>query len=365
MTRKKTHEEYIAELAVKNPAIEVIEEYNGAHTKIMHHCLIHDVYWKATPTRILSGCGCCMCKKDKIHLANAKTHEQYIQEVKNINSNIEVIGKYTDANTPIPHRCLIHDIVWNAFPAVILHGGGCKQCRIEKQSRTKRKTHEQYLTELKSVNPNIIPLEEYKNALTPILHKCLLDGYEWMVAPGYVLYGAGCPKCAGNVPKTHEDYISEVAKINPNIEVAEQYNGANTPILHRCKIDGCEWRATPSDIRRGRGCPKCHESIGERLVALWLNDKNISYIQEKRFDDCRDNKTLPFDFYLPDYNAVIEYQGKQHYESIDYFGGNDNLKYTQYHDKIKSDYCKQNNIRLLCIRYDENIKEALTNFLFI
>lgn len=365
MTKKKTHEEYVAELAVKNPTVEVVEKYIDAKTKIIHHCLIHDNYWKATPGRMLNGCGCELCKKERIAKTKSKTHEQYVAELKLANPTVIVLEKYINSYTPILHKCLIHNIEWKISPISALRGSGCYLCGIEKQSRTKRKTHEQYLTELKSVNPNIMPLEKYKNALTPILHKCLLDGYEWMVAPGYVLYGAGCPKCAGNAPKTHEEYIAEVARINPNIEVVEQYNGANTSILHRCKIDGCEWRATPSDIRRGRGCPKCHESIGERLVALWLNDNNVDYIKEKRFENCRDNKTLPFDFYLPNYNVAIEFQGKQHYESIDYFGGQEHLSYIQKHDKIKSEYCKQNNIRLLCIKYDEDINEVLTNFLFI
>lgn len=365
MSKKKTHEEYVAELAIKNPTIEVVGTYIDAKTKITHHCLVHDVYWDATPTRMLSGCGCYICKKEKIHQANSRTHEQYIEEVRNINPDVEVLGQYIDANTPILHRCLKHGVIWNVRPSVILNGGGCKQCGIDKRTANKRKSHKQYLEELQSINPNVIPLEEYKGALTKILHKCLIDGYEWMVAPGYVLYGAGCPKCAGNAPKSHEEYVNEIARINSSIEVVEQYAGANTLILHRCKNDGCEWKATPSDIRRGRGCPKCHESIGERLVALWLDDHNINYIKEQRFEACRDNKSLPFDFYLPDYNATIEYQGKQHYEPIGYFGGQENLEYTQRHDKIKSDYCKQNNIRLLCIRYDEDINEALTNFLFI
>lgn len=56
-------------------------------------------------------------------------------------------------------------------------------------------------------------------------------------------------------------------------------------------------------------------------------------------------------------------QVKQHYEPIEYFGGVDKLKETQLCDDIKNEYCKENNIRLLRIRYDENVEEKLNKFL--
>ena len=71
---------------------------------------------------------------------------------------------------------------------------------------------------------------------------------------------------------------------------------------------------------------------------------------------------MPFDFYLPDYNACIEYDGQQHFEPIDFFGGEEKFKKTIQRDEIKTNYCLVNNIRLLRIRYDENVIEALEMF---
>jgi len=70
---------------------------------------------------------------------------------------------------------------------------------------------------------------------------------------------------------------------------------------------------------------------------------------------------LPFDFYLPDYNTCIEFNGKQHYEPIKYFGGIDYFKLINERDKIKSKYCNENNIRLIIIKYNENIINSLKN----
>ena len=57
--------------------------------------------------------------------------------------------------------------------------------------------------------------------------------------------------------KTHEEYISEVQKKNPNVEVVEEYRGKKEKILHRCKVCGHQWSVYPGSILQGYGCPKC------------------------------------------------------------------------------------------------------------
>ena len=65
MSKKKTHAEYVAELAVKNPDIEVVGIYMGNKVKIPHRCKIHEIIWDAAPNNTLNGCGCSECKKEK------------------------------------------------------------------------------------------------------------------------------------------------------------------------------------------------------------------------------------------------------------------------------------------------------------
>lgn len=363
-SRKKTHEEYVAELAIKNPNVEVVGEYDGAHTKIMHHCLIHDVYWKIQPSNALSGNGCPMCRGYKNHVSQCKTHEQYVNELVNINPNIVVIDEYVNGNTPILHKCLLCEYEWRAKPSLVLLGTGCPKC-----AGILKKTHEQYLEDVSILNPYIEVIEEYINACTPILHRCKIDGNEWMAQPTNILSGKGCPVCAAKRRreaslKTHAQYVEELGAVNPNIAVIGRYINARTPILHRCLIDGHEWLADPDKLLHGHGCPKCNETNGERTVRLWLERHDILYECQKHFDDCRDVLTLPFDFYLPEYNALIEYDGKQHHEPIEYFGGKEAFEYVKRHDEIKNKYCEDNDIRLLRIPYYEDIDEQLNNFLF-
>ncbi len=431
-SRVKPHEEYVAELAIHNPTVEVVEKYINSKIKILHRCLIHNIEWKTSPEVALQGCGCPECHKEKLIYANRMTHEQYIKKLEEVNPNIEPIETYINAKTLILHRCRIHDIEWKTSPMSTLQGCGCIECGKEKLHNSKSRTHKQYVEELKKTHSNIVVIENYVNSYTPILHKCLIDDYEWRVTPGNILYGYGCPKCAGNIKRTQKEYIEELSKINPNIEVQEEYINANTPILHKCKIhniqwfimpssalkgcgcikcgkekiseknkrtheeyveelknvnpniicleayidsnttilhkcliDGYEWKTIPSNILSGHGCPKCNESKGEKQIGLWLNKYNIRYEKEKRFSDCCDIKSLPFDFYLPDYNYCIEYDGEQHFKPKEHFGGEEKFKIQQKHDNIKNEFCKNNGISLLRISYKQNIEEELNNFLFI
>lgn len=81
--------------------------------------------------------------------------------------------------------------------------------------------------------------------------------------------------------RTQEQYIEDVHSVNPYIDVVGEYIDNMTPISHKCKIDGNIWTARPNDILNGKGCPQCNESHGERCVRLWLDNLGVSYVREK------------------------------------------------------------------------------------
>ena len=367
MGKKKTHAEYVAELAVKNPNIEVIGIYMGANVKIPHRCKIDGYIWDVAPNNTLYGKGCPKC------VGNIKkTHKEYVKELAIKNPTVEVIDKYINTLTKITHRCTIHNFEWKTSPGSALKGGGCPLCRSEKISNSTLKTHEKYVSEVKQIDSNIIVIGKYINAKTPILHKCEIDGCEWNASPSNILSGYGCPKCGlrrttESHRMTNEEYTERLAKINPNIIALEEYTNSQTLILHKCLIDGYEWKIRPKNTLNGIGCPKCSESKGERRIRIWLENNNIDYIHQHKYEDCKDIHPLPFDFYISTYNVLIEYDGEQHFRPIDLFGGQEYFEYIQKHDAIKNEYCKNNGIPLLRIPYYKynNIEEELNNFLFI
>lgn len=357
--KRLTHDEYVERTNAIHNNIEVLEEYKGRKTKILHKCNIHNYEWYVAPNNILSGKNCPKCSG-----SYRRTHEDYVNELKDKNPNLEVLGNFIDVDTKILHRCKIHDYIFEKVPSLALRGSGCSKCGSDMNRKHFMKTHEQYVNELQEIHPDIEVVGEYINAKTKILHRCKIDGYEWLATPDNVLqYSIGCPACSGNQQRTHEEYVQKLKEINPNIDVVEEYINSQTKILHRCIIHNYEWYALPNNFIKGHGCPKCSTSKGELEIGKWLDNHGILYESQKKFDDCRDSRCLPFDFYLCDKNICIEYDGEQHYRVVDRFGGEEGLAYRQKHDKIKNEYCECNGIKLIRIAYNENIEEKL-NLLF-
>jgi very-short-patch-repair endonuclease len=108
---------------------------------------------------------------------------------------------------------------------------------------------------------------------------------------------------------------------------------------------------------QGQGCPFCNESKGEALVDNILKSSNVNFIRQYKFTDCTNKKEgrfcrkLPFDFYIPESNTCIEYDGIQHFQSVSNFGGDEMFEQVKRKDEIKNQYCEENGIKLIRIPY--------------
>ncbi len=105
-------------------------------------------------------------------------------------------------------------------------------------------------------------------------------------------------------------------------------------------------------------------SGGESAVCKVLEMMNIPFEQEWRFTNCRYVLPLPFDFYLPDHSAVIEYDGEQHFKPISFWGGQKYFESLQRNDLIKNEYCAANGIHILRIKWKdfEEIPRLVADF---
>lgn len=101
---------------------------------------------------------------------------------------------------------------------------------------------------------------------------------------------------------------------------------------------------------RVRSCGCINSLMNSKIETIFRN-LNIKYEKEKIFHDCIDILPLRFDFYLPEYNLCIEYDGEQHFKEIKYWNGKNGLKNRQQKDSIKNDYCKINKINLIRLNY--------------
>ena len=139
----------------------------------------------------------------------------------------------------------------------------------------------------------------------------------------------------------------------------------NQPRKWLCRCDcGKETLVKTNDLTCGNtlscGCMK--ESHMEYYISQLLDDIGIDYVKEYKFDECKNQRALPFDFYLPTYKTVIEYDGKQHYYPIDFFGGIEMFTQREKNDLIKNQFCLHNNIKMIRLPYTltkEEIKEII------
>ena len=125
-----------------------------------------------------------------------------------------------------------------------------------------------------------------------------------------------------------------------------------------CPVCGTEFEALLGNVRRGytKGCGT-HRSHGEEKIVKILTENNIKFEQQKTYDDLKSDKNylLRFDFYLSDYNILIEYDGIQHFKYTEGSCWNDKINFikTQNRDKKKNEYCLKNNIPLIRIPYTD------------
>lgn len=177
-----------------------------------------------------------------------------------------------------------------------------------------------------------------------------------------------CYYCNPLHKKSIDDCLEELnsISISKNYQITEVIDSSR--IKCKCNICKTTWIAMLWNLKKGTGCPKCKQSHGEEKVENWLKENNVSYLREYRFSDCKYKRTLPFDFYLPDYNLCIEYQGKQHYKPCTINGmtkqqSEFNFKLQKTKDRIKKQYCLNNNIAFLEISYkDYNVLERILEF---
>ena len=312
-------------------------------------------------------------------MSKRKTHEEFVEELKYKNQNldnIEFITKYINAKTHITCRCKIHNHIWDAHPWSLIQGCGCPICGQEKTHKAQTTTHEDFVERMGNINPNIEIRSRYTKNYQEVDCHCKICKHDWSPTAQNLLAGHGCPNCANiklsNDRRNDLETLKEKSKqISKYIDICfDNYKNKNSNLDCTCKICHHKWQACFHNLMAGRGCPECNRiSKGEAMISNVLNELSIDFIRNHAYDDLlSDNDVrLSYDFYLVDYNILIEYQGEQHEKPIEYFGGEEKFKIQQEHDKRKREYALKNNIYLLEIWYwdFDNIEQILKEQLHI
>lgn len=297
------------------------------------------------------------------------TNDEFIEKAKLVHGNLYSYDKFNYIKSS--HKSIITCKIHGDFeqsPNNHLSGKGCKECSKKWLSVTKSKGLDAFIE--KSISVHGYKYEyskvKYMNWKTPVTIICPFHG-EFQQEPQSHQRGNGCSLCgrestSKKLTLKTSDFINRASKIHKNYDYSKVvYKSSTDKVIIICRKHG-EFTQTPNSHLNCSGCNICKLSKGEKIIKSFLDSKNINYKCQYRFDDCKDKYTLPFDFYLLDYNTCIEFDGYQHFNPVEKWGGIENLNDIIKKDKIKSEYCINNKIELLRITFEDDILLKLNSY---
>lgn len=262
----------------------------------------------------------------------------------------------------------IYELDYASYLSNIESGGyvACKKCKGKKIGDTVIKKNAHSAIEIFNDycdKKGYIPItteEMYAGVTGKVEFICPIHGKQ-KVSYLTITSAGGCPQCGiekvASIRRLSSDKAREyIESLNNNtwLNPDEYINEHEKNLKILCGSCGHPYvtrMTTYRYINTGK-CPTCGKkrSRAEYRIATFLEKNNIVFTQEKYFDDCKDKQALLFDFYLPDYNLCIEFDGQQHFQPK---FGIDAFITTKLHDAMKDNYCRWNKIDLLRIPYLE------------
>lgn len=298
-----------------------------------------------------------------------KTTYEHKKDLEKRDIFVEPIGLYMGLEVPMLYKYPCGHIK-EMRPQTMKQSnkGRCLECFPNIPPKTHQLTTDEFRMQMKNISPNIQICGKYTRSDEPIKVKCMICDFVWSPIAHTLKQGHGCPNCRYiNSRLTKEDFDERVGYWRYDFDIVDDYTTLTSYYTCKCKTCGYEWMAEGVNLISGKsGCTNCFtNSKGEKLIRNILNETNIQYIPQKKFDDLKGmgNRPLMFDFYFPDDNLLIEYQGIQHARPIGRFGGKDYFNTLQEHDRRKREYAEKHGIKLLEIWYYDfdRIEEILKN----
>lgn len=301
------------------------------------------------------------------------THKEFTKRLEEENpyfQTIEILSIYTNSHAKMKFYCKKHNVCFEKAPTEMLSKKtGCPRCGYERTGNKLSLSYE--AVEKMFLDCGYILLsKEYKNLHEKLSYICRKHPDNiFEIAPNDLKHGVRCPLCKKEnfIPHNKLDYNFVKSKFLDNgyILLDTEYSNNQIPMRYICKEHPDKIsKMSYGKLTMGQKCPFCRQSQLERKVCLYLDARKINYIPQYRFDDCRNKLPLPFDFAIFDNKEnlmfLCETDGRQHFELVEIYG-EEEFELTQKRDRIKNEYCKNNNIKLIRIPYWEidNIEEIL------
>lgn len=327
-------------------------EYINASTHITILCKEHCLIFGQTPNGHLSGNnGCTKC------LGWCKNTEEFIKKAREIHGDNYDYKEscWVKCDIKVKIGCKIHG-EFEQTPNGHLCGHGCEKCARGMNIFST----EEFIEKAKEVHGDIYDysLSNYTK-MSDLLKIICKEHGEFLQSPSnHITHSEGCFECGKlkrklSRRKSIEEFVIE-AKIRHTIDfdysriTPDTYIDRSSPIEIGCLRCKEYFIQVPRDHLTGAGCRFCRNKT-EHIVYKFLRNNEISLIVEKSFDDCRNEKPLPFDMFLKEYNILLEIDGDQHFVHIPRFHKKTSLEIRQKTDFKKMNYALKNGFTVIRI----------------
>lgn len=278
--------------------------------------------------------------------------------------------EYVNQYTPVKIKCPTHGY-FEQIPKSHMNGNDCRKCSqmkisdnlkgIKKINKLNSKTIIDRLENMYEYDYSKCKITGSRNSaiISDIL--CPIHGFFSKRLNNHMRQKQGCNLCGRN--NLNKDiFVDRSNTIHQNKYDYSKFNYTNNreSSIIICPEHG-EFNQRADKHLIGQGCPICYRntiSKGEKFIRSFLISRNISFDEQKQIPGSK----LKMDFFLPEKNICIEYDGIQHFEPRSKFGGSKEFDIQKSRDLRKNDYCKNNNIRLIRIPYkDYNKLDSILN----
>lgn len=314
--------------------------------------------------------------KKLVQMSKKLTKEEFISRANEIHNNQYDYSKvdYINTNTKVCIICSKHGEFWQT-PKNHLKGCGCCKCGHERTNNSKILTTEEFIRRARIKHGDKYNYDKtvYKSFKDDIIVTCPQHG-DFLVNPHcHLSNGTMCPVCAklakGPNRLSTSEFIIKAKQVHGNFYNYDKVNYvlSSEKVTITCPIHG-DFEMTPNKHLMGENCPKCVASKGERFVNKCLSILNVNFESEYilKFENIlRNHFRIDFAVYVNKKIYLIEYNGIQHYQASDYFGGEEKFKEQLQRDNILRDFVLKNSDKyeLLEIDYRYNKYTIITKIL--
>ena len=302
--------------------------------------------------------GCPQCASEKVRKPYVLTNTEMLGKAKEKYKDkfdYTNVDYHTPRGVAVKIKCPIHGDISMSIKNHLHSKTGCPDCGVSNIGKTSIKYTDIKVIEtmFTNVHSNKYKYLEYNSDTRIIKIECPVHGIISQSLNSHIS-GRGCKKCGYDKFRLTAEKFLELSKEKHPVGYMYDLSDITTVnqwilIKHSC---GHIYRGRISNHLSGQGCIKCKTSLGEKRIQRFLKHNNIQYESQYPIDESR----LRYDIFIPEINMLIEYDGKQHFEPVDFFGGVKMFERRKELDKIKNNIAKKRGYVLIRISYIEEDK---------